>query len=99
MKTTYYFAETNADPIIIAVRGNEGYLLPCEANGNDATTGVNIFDGDVIENLRAGLKKLAGNEELYNMDDIKLNLSNFSENFFVFNENDYETLTELISIE
>lgn len=99
-KTIYYLAETNADPMVIAVQGNRGYTTDPTPQGNDITTGVSLLDGNVVENLRTAYQKLAVDNELYTMQDI---IADFAtqcpDNFFKFNEDDFEDLVELVTLE
>jgi len=96
-KTIYYLAETNADPMVIAVQGNEGFMVGYTPDGTDITTGVSLLDGNVIENLRSAYQKLAENGELYTMQDIIADLkTQCPDNFFKFNEDDFENLVELV---
>lgn len=99
-KTIYYFAKTeNGDPMVITVQGNRGYTTDPTPQGNDITTGVSLLDGNVVENLRTAYNEMVANGELYTMEDIIYFLgTDFPDNFFVFNENDFEILVELVTL-
>lgn len=96
MTTTYYYAETNADNTIIATNGKIYFALPINSRGIDVTSGIDIYSGE-LQKIIAELKTAyASIDYLYNMNDIMMD---YPKSVYAFDENDFERLTEIITIE
>lgn len=99
--TIYYYAETNSRNFVIATDGTIYYECPLNSDGIDINSGIDLFqdDGDgnaavaeIVEQLKQAYANIDG---LYSMDEIK---TDFPDSVYPFSENDYETLTEIITV-
>ena len=92
-KAYYYYYITNGMRGLIATNKTKAYLMQVNSDGIDTTTDLSIFpeDHDGFDKMLSAFKGwFAGHEaELYDWWDIE---SEYSDDLFVFSEDDYDEL-------
>lgn len=91
--TKYYYFETSADRGVLCTDGKEFYIC-CSDGGRDVLTGVDLYGGDaedVIERLKRAYENFKST--LYSFEECK---NEFVTPPYVFNENDFEKLEEIL---
>jgi hypothetical protein len=88
-KTTYYYVKTNASSEVIAECNGKATLIP-QSNGEDVTTGVDLYTDDTLSKLREAYKQVDG---LYNFEEIQ---QDFDWEVFDFNEDEFESVEKII---
>lgn len=95
MKTTYYFAKTNAFNEVIATDGKK--VSPCKVNsdGIDVNSGVDLYNDNTDEMISELKMAYAEIDGLYSMDDIEMD---YPDDVYDFDSSEYEEMIEIISV-